>query len=185
MLTVDPDGGHHVAIDPYQQSSWKGAGLASLAAAGVDGRVEVIEEQSELALPQLVREGRKFDLAFVDGNHRFEGVLLDLVFMERLVKPGGLIVADDMWMPSARAAVAYVERNLDLELEPNAPAKCVLVAPGFQVAPQGTERNGSGGGHACSDRSASATLGPIRRLHLSTRVRATRSPMCPSWSASL
>jgi predicted O-methyltransferase YrrM len=120
VLTVDPDGGHHVAIDPYQQASWKGAGLASLAAAGVDGRVEVIEEESELALPQLVREGRKFDLAFVDGNHRFEGVLLDLVFMERLVKPGGLIVADDMWMPSARVAVAYVERNLDLELEPNA-----------------------------------------------------------------
>jgi hypothetical protein len=37
-----------------------------------------------------------------------------------LVKPGGLIVADDMWMPSVRMAVAYVERNLDLALEPNA-----------------------------------------------------------------
>jgi predicted O-methyltransferase YrrM len=120
VLTVDPDAGHHVAIDPHQRTDWKGAGLTSLAAAGVDGRVEVIEEESELALPQLVREGREFDFAFVDGNHRFEGVLFDLVFMDRLVKPGGVIVADDMWMPSVRMAVAYVERNLDLALEPNA-----------------------------------------------------------------
>jgi predicted O-methyltransferase YrrM len=120
VLTVDPDAGRHVAVDPHQRADWKGAGLTSLAAAGVDGRVEVIEEESELALPQLVREGREFDFAFVDGNHRFEGVLFDLVFMDRLVKPGGLIVADDMWMPSVRMAVAYVERNLDLALEPNA-----------------------------------------------------------------
>ena len=120
VLTVDPGAGHHVAIDPYQRTDWKGAGLTSLAAAGVDGLVEVIEEQSEFVLPRLVQEGRQFDLAFVDGNHRFEGVLLDLVFMDRLVKPGGLIVADDMWMPSVRTAVAYVERNLDLELEPDA-----------------------------------------------------------------
>jgi predicted O-methyltransferase YrrM len=119
-LAVNPDGGRHVAIDPCQRTDWKGAGLTSLAAAGVDGMVEVIEEGSELALPQLVREGRKFDLAFVDGNHRFEAVLLDLVFMDRLVKPGGVIVADDMWMPSVRMAVAYVERNLDLALEPDA-----------------------------------------------------------------
>ena len=34
--------------------------------------------------------------------------------MDRLVKPGGLIVVDDMWMPGVRLAVAYVERNLDL-----------------------------------------------------------------------
>jgi predicted O-methyltransferase YrrM len=120
VLTVDPHAGHHVAIDPHQRTGWKGAGLTTLAAAGVDERVEVIEEESELALPQLVRQGREFDFAFVDGNHRFEGVLFDLVFMDRLVKPGGLIVADDMWMPSARMAVAYVERNLDLALEPNA-----------------------------------------------------------------
>ncbi|HMJ97407.1 MAG TPA: class I SAM-dependent methyltransferase [Thermoleophilaceae bacterium] len=120
VLAVDPDGGRHVAIDPCQRTDWRGAGLASLAEAGVAGMVEVIEEGSELALPQLVREGRRFDFAFVDGNHRFEAVLLDLVFMDRLVKPGGVIVADDMWMPSVRMAVAYVERNLDLELEPNA-----------------------------------------------------------------
>jgi predicted O-methyltransferase YrrM len=116
---VLPRGGRHVAIDPFQQESWNGAGLRALREAGVDDVVEVIEEESQLALPRLVSEGRRFDLAFVDGDHRFEGVFLDLYFMTRLVKPGGLVVVDDLWMPAVRTAVAYVERNLGAELEPD------------------------------------------------------------------
>jgi predicted O-methyltransferase YrrM len=117
---VLPRGGRHVAIDPFQRESWNGAGLRTLREAGVEGMVEVIEEESHLALPRLVAEGREFNLAFVDGDHRFEGVFLDLYFMTRLVRPGGLVVVDDMWMPAVRTAVAYVERNLGATLEPGA-----------------------------------------------------------------
>ena len=113
-------GGRHVAIDPFQAESWNGAGMRTLREAGVEELVEVIEEESQLALPRLVAEGREFDLAFVDGDHRFEGVFLDLYFMTRLVRPGGLIVVDDMWMPAVRTAVAYVVRNLAANLEPDA-----------------------------------------------------------------
>jgi predicted O-methyltransferase YrrM len=113
-------GGRHVAVDPFQQESWNGAGLRTLREAGVEDVVEVIEEESQLALPRLVTEGREFDLAFIDGDHRFEGVFLDLYYMTRLVRPGGLIVVDDMWMPSVRMAVAYLERNLSVTLEPDA-----------------------------------------------------------------
>jgi predicted O-methyltransferase YrrM len=120
ILAVDGRHARHVAIDPFQREAWNGAGLETLREAGVEELVEVIEEESQLALPELVRQGREFDLAFVDGNHRFESALLDLVFMDRLVRPGGLIVVDDMWMPSVRLAVSYVERNLDLELQPDA-----------------------------------------------------------------
>lgn len=112
--------GHHVAIDPFQEESWNCAGLRTLREAGVDDVVEVIEEESQLALPRLVSEDRRFDLAFIDGDHRFEGVFLDLYFMTRLVRPGGLVVVDDMWMPAVRTAVAYVERNLGATLEPDA-----------------------------------------------------------------
>jgi predicted O-methyltransferase YrrM len=117
---VLPRGGRHVAIDPFQRESWNGAGLRTLREAGVEGWVEVIEEESQLALPRLVAEGREFDFAFVDGDHRFEGVFLDLYFMTRLVRMGGLIVVDDMWMPAVRTAVAYVEKNLGATLEPDA-----------------------------------------------------------------
>jgi predicted O-methyltransferase YrrM len=113
-------GGHHVAIDPFQQESWNRAGLRTLREAGVEEVVEVIEEESQLALPRLVSEGRTFDFAFIDGDHRFEGVFLDIYFMTRLIRPEGLIVVDDMWLPSVRTAVAYLERNLGLRLEPEA-----------------------------------------------------------------
>jgi predicted O-methyltransferase YrrM len=112
-------GGRHVAIDPYQYESWNGAGLRTLRDAGVGEIVEVIEEESQLALPRLVQEGRTFDFAFIDGDHRFEGVFLDAYFMTRLVRPRGLIVVDDMWMPAVRVAVAYVERNLGATLLPD------------------------------------------------------------------
>jgi predicted O-methyltransferase YrrM len=117
---VLPSGGRHVAIDPFQSESWNGAGLRTLRDAGVEEHVEVIQEESQLALPRLVSEGREFDLAFVDGDHRFEGVFLDLYFMTRLVRPGGLVVVDDMWMPAVRTAVAYLEKNLAATLEPDA-----------------------------------------------------------------
>jgi hypothetical protein len=68
----------------------------------------------------MVSEGRAFDLGFVDGDHRFEGVFLDLYYMTRLVRPGGVVVVDDMWMPSVRVAVSYAERNLGATLEPDA-----------------------------------------------------------------
>ena len=113
-------GGSHVAIDPFQEASWRLAGVMALADAGVRELVEVLEEESQLALPRLVAEGREFDFAFVDGDHRFESVLLDLYYMTRLVRPRGLIVVDDMWMPSIRTAVAYVEKNMGLALEPEA-----------------------------------------------------------------
>jgi predicted O-methyltransferase YrrM len=113
-------GGRHVAVDPFQRESWNGAGLRTLREAGVEDVVEVIEEESQLALPRLVSEGWEFDLAFVDGDHRFEGVFLDLYFMTRLVRPAGLVVVDDMWMAAVRTAVAYVEKNLGATMEPDA-----------------------------------------------------------------
>jgi predicted O-methyltransferase YrrM len=113
-------GGRHVAVDPFQAESWNGAGLRTLREAGTDELVEVIEEESQLALPRLVAGGREFDLAFVDGDHRFEGVFLDLYFTTRLVRPGGVVVVDDMWMPAVRTAVAYLEKNLAATLEPEA-----------------------------------------------------------------
>lgn len=58
--------------------------------------------------------------ALIDGDHRFEGVFLDLCFADRLVRPRGVVVVDDMWMPAVRLAVSYVERNLGWVLMPDA-----------------------------------------------------------------
>jgi len=65
----------------------------------------------------LLNEGRRFDVAFVDGNHRFDGVFLDLIYLGRLVHGGGVIFLDDYQLPSIRKAVRFVTTNLRWSVE--------------------------------------------------------------------
>jgi predicted O-methyltransferase YrrM len=153
---LSASGGRHVAIDPFQTESWRGAGLRTLADAGVASLVEVIEEESQIALPRLLSEGCEFDLAFVDGDHRFEGVFLDLYFMTRLVRPGGVVVVDDMWMPAVRTAVAYVERNLGATLESG------VLPDGFRWRPRRLRRGIPGGRGAMAVLRLPAERPPLR-----------------------
>jgi len=90
--------------------------------AGLAGMVSLIREASQIALPRLWHEGQQFDFAFVDGDHHFESVFLDIYFLTRLVKPGGLVVLDDAWMPSVQKAIRYLERNTNTRLEDDAHA---------------------------------------------------------------
>jgi hypothetical protein len=76
----------HVALDPYQATRFAGCGLQFHEEAGVAEMVEHHAESSEIALPRFLGEARSFHVAFVDGNHRFDGVFLDLVFLGRLVR---------------------------------------------------------------------------------------------------
>ena len=105
----------HVTIDPFQDESWRGAGRRTLRDAGAAEFCQLIEEESQLALPTLVGEGRRFGLALIDGDHRFEGAFVDMYFADRLLEPGGLMVADDLWMPAISSAVSYLETNLGYE----------------------------------------------------------------------
>jgi predicted O-methyltransferase YrrM len=114
-LLEQGDDARHTVIDPFQQRDWRSAGLRTVRDAGAEPFVRLIEQDSTLALPALIAAGERFDLAFVDGGHHFEVALMDLAFMLRLVRPGGLVVIDDLWMPAVRAAVNYATTNLRAE----------------------------------------------------------------------
>ena len=103
--------GHHTCVDPYQTAQWKSAGLDLCEAAGVLDRVELIEEPSEFALPRLAGEGARFDLAFVDGLHLFDHVLVDFFYFDRMLEVGGVVVFHDTWMPAVQKVVGYVVAN--------------------------------------------------------------------------
>ena len=111
--------GRHVAADPYQfrglpihRTTYVGVGLQILEDAGVRDLVEFYAEESQIVLPRLLAEGREFDLAFLDGNHRFEGVFLDLIYSGRLLKEGGIVFVDDWQLPGVRRAVDFCLANL-------------------------------------------------------------------------
>jgi predicted O-methyltransferase YrrM len=102
----------HVVLDPNQSSRFADCGLQFLDEAGLGELVEFHAEESQIVLPRFLTEERTFDLAFVDGNHRFDGVFLDLVYLGRLVRPGGIVFLDDYQLPAVARAAAFCVTNL-------------------------------------------------------------------------
>jgi predicted O-methyltransferase YrrM len=108
---------HHTVIDPYQATRFSGCGLQLLEETGVSGLVEHYAQESQLVLPHLLCKERVFDLAFVDGNHRFEAVFADLYYLGRLVRAGGVVFLDDYQLPAVARAVSFYVTNLGWTLE--------------------------------------------------------------------
>ena len=110
----------HVIIDPLQATEWSTVGWRMLRSAGLDTIARLILQPSSMALPQLIAEGITAGAAFVDGSHRFHEVFVDLSFLRRIVRPGGIIVLDDHWWPSVRTAEHYFELNMGWRVVPGA-----------------------------------------------------------------
>ncbi len=107
----------HTAVDPFQSSSFAALGRRHLAEAGVADLVEVREEESQLVLPRMVTAGRSFDFAFVDGNHRFDRVFLDLVYLGRLLRPGAVVFVDDLQLRAIARATEFFTSNRNWKVE--------------------------------------------------------------------
>ncbi len=117
LLTNRNKKARHTILDPYQATGFKNCGLQILEEAGVAHLVEYYAEESQIVLPRFVSEDRQFDLAFVDGSHLFDRVFLDLIYLGRLVRPGGVIFADDYQAPAVARAVSFCLTNLGWKLE--------------------------------------------------------------------
>ena len=64
------------------------------------GRVEKIRSRSILALERLAAQNRRFDLAYIDGGHRYDDVMSDSVAVWTMLEPGGTVIWDDYeWAP--------------------------------------------------------------------------------------
>ena len=107
----------HVVLDPSQATRFADCGLQVLEDAAVRHLVEHHVEFSEIALPRFLKEGRRFDLGFIDGNHRFDAVMLDLFYLERLVRRGGIVALDDYNWPGIKRAVSFFVSNLGWTVE--------------------------------------------------------------------
>jgi predicted O-methyltransferase YrrM len=117
LLAAGHPRARHTVIDPYQQARFADCGLQCLDDAGVRGMVEHLAEESQFALPRLAAEGRRFDLAVVDGNHRFDAVFVDLVYLGRLLRPGGIVFLDDYHLPGVARAASFFLANLGWAVE--------------------------------------------------------------------
>jgi predicted O-methyltransferase YrrM len=109
----------HTVIDAFQaqENKYAKVGLNILTEAGLGEIIEFHGEKSEIILPRLLSENRKFDFAFVDGCQLFDCVFLDLFYLGQMVKRDGIIFLDDYDKPAIRKAATFFIKNLEWKIE--------------------------------------------------------------------
>lgn len=103
--------GCHVVIDPFQPTRFHNAALQAVRDVGASDLIEFYPEPSQIVLPRLVSAKRSFDLAFIDGDHRFEAAFIDFYFIDQLLRPGGIVLFDDLGIDGVFLACNFAERS--------------------------------------------------------------------------
>ena len=120
---------NHIVMDPFQSTMWRGIGLHNVREAGYTSIVEFYEARSEFVLPQLVQHGRTVDFALIDGWHTFDQVMVEFYYIDRLLRPGGVVAFDDADRRGVNRAVRYAMTYPNYEVYPSPkPAPAVSMA---------------------------------------------------------
>jgi predicted O-methyltransferase YrrM len=99
---------HHYGVDPEQNAVHGGAAIANLKRAGLDSALELLEGPSHLMLPKLLENGVSLDLAFIDGWHTFDYTLLDFFYIDKMLRPGGVVLLHDRSWPSKHKVIRFI-----------------------------------------------------------------------------
>lgn len=111
----------HVAIDPFQ-ADYGDCGLKNMERLGLRQNLEFYADFSHSILPRLLAQGRTFELAFIDGDHKFDGQFVDFYYAAALIEQDGFIVLHDTWMRGTSYLVNYVRANRpDFQPVPRSP----------------------------------------------------------------
>jgi predicted O-methyltransferase YrrM len=102
--------GYHTAVDPFQ-SHWHGIGRLQPQRFSMSDSFRFIDEKSQPALVHFADYGERFEVIFIDGNHRFDDACVEFTLSAELCRMGGCIILDDMWMPAIRKAAAFIRSN--------------------------------------------------------------------------
>jgi predicted O-methyltransferase YrrM len=109
-------GGRLVSIDPFQRSDWQGVALAAIEKSGLNGFHSLVEEPDYVALPRLLdRWGRSVELAYIDGLHAYEYVLLDFFYVDRMLEVGGIVGFNDCDWPAVIPTLRFARKHRNYE----------------------------------------------------------------------
>lgn len=102
-------GGHVTAVDVH---SWIPGSLETMtqlvASYGVIGGVDIMVDDSRVMMPDLVKQGRTFDLVWIDGDHEEATVAQDVHWGRQLLKSTGTLAChdyDEATCPGVKAAL--------------------------------------------------------------------------------
>jgi predicted O-methyltransferase YrrM len=97
LTALAQTGGRLISVDPYV--NWKSgreAALNNVKRAGFAEMHRHIEDFSFRALPRLMEVGVQPDLAYIDGAYDFGNALIDAFYLDRMLRPGGVLAFNDV-----------------------------------------------------------------------------------------
>jgi predicted O-methyltransferase YrrM len=98
----------HLAIEP--DDYWGGAAMYNIRKEGLEDFLDLRRYYSDQILPKLFFEGIRIQYAYVDTTKRFDIVLHDFYFINKILDVGGVIILDDtggVW-PGVQRVARYV-----------------------------------------------------------------------------
>jgi len=102
----------HIVLDPFQECLTHGAGLIELKRLGLEDAIAWYPERSESFLHNQWERGETdFDFAFVDGGHDVGQKLTDAFYLNKVLRPGGVIAFHDALLFSTASAVYYLVKE--------------------------------------------------------------------------
>src|SRR5262252_657843 len=124
-LVADGDECKHIVIDPYQKTIFRNLGWQNIQRAGYEHIIDLYETPSELALPRLLAEGTRIQVAIIDGWHTFDHTLVDFFYINKMLDVSGIVILDDTNLPSIRRLTQHIRTYPAYEpfSEPTVPAR--------------------------------------------------------------
>ena len=92
-------------------TDWHGIGMRKVEELKMESFFKLIPQHNYYAFADLIRENQKFDFIFIDGDHRFECVFMDMSLSDYILSQNGYIVLHDLWLPSIKKIVKYYKNN--------------------------------------------------------------------------
>jgi len=103
-------GSEHIAIDPFQQN-YNNQGLKNIENLNLDNQLKFYDDYSHNVLPELSKSNQQFEFIFIDGDHKFDGILVDFYYADLLLEENGYILLHDTWMRTTQLVMSFIESS--------------------------------------------------------------------------
>lgn len=104
-------GSTHIACDPFQ-IRYGSLGLKNVEKLGMKDQLDFRPDFSHNVMPHILADGgEQFDFIFIDGDHKFDGELVDFYYADLLLEKGGYVLLHDTWMRSTSLVQQFIHTN--------------------------------------------------------------------------
>ena len=118
MLCALESNAELISVDPYQKIQWDKFGLINVDNILKEQNLpktihKFIEEYSKIFFKNT---NKTFDLVFIDGDHSYEGTMIDLIGANKILKKNGLLIIDDVLHQDVKKALNnFLKKNDNFE----------------------------------------------------------------------